>query len=169
MPTDDAGEEYTVEALRDWRYNRSQGQREYLVKWDGYSELDNTWEPESYLNCPSLLSNFINSLQGDDCLRFHTKIETTQLGLFIKAPVESCVGTVKCTKKTITRKKHPFVCLVSFADSDQPEQYTPEEVLANSEETLLQFFESRLVYDPTTVLRSKKLQSKKTPKRATSG
>ena len=29
---------------------RGRPRREYLVKWLGYSELDNTWQPEDHLN-----------------------------------------------------------------------------------------------------------------------
>jgi len=51
-------EEYVVEALLEKKKKRN-GQIEYLVKWEGYSdEEDNTWEPVGNLQCPRLLKEF---------------------------------------------------------------------------------------------------------------
>lgn len=52
--------EYEVEEVLDSRMNR--GKLEYLVKWKGYTEEDNTWEPPS---------NMTNAQEEVD--KFHTR------------------------------------------------------------------------------------------------
>lgn len=50
-------EEYIVEKILDRRCS-DVGEIEYYIKWQGYPDDDNTWEPVCNLQCPELLDEF---------------------------------------------------------------------------------------------------------------
>ncbi|CAG2168771.1 unnamed protein product [Oppiella nova] len=57
------GEEaYVVEAVVDKR--RRNNRVEYLIKWQGYGDQDNTWEPEANLDCQELIDEYEKSVKS---------------------------------------------------------------------------------------------------------
>jgi len=49
--------EYVVEAILDKR-STANNVTQYLLKWKGYSDDDNTWEPRENLDCDEMIDEF---------------------------------------------------------------------------------------------------------------
>lgn len=63
-PTDNTQTtEHKIEKILAKRFNPRRKEQEYLVKWDGFTHEENTWEPQSNLaTCPQLLDTFEKQL-----------------------------------------------------------------------------------------------------------
>jgi hypothetical protein len=54
----DGEEEYEVERIISHRHHGRSQTLQYLVKWKGYPESDNTWEPTAQIHAPDLFKAY---------------------------------------------------------------------------------------------------------------
>ena len=64
LPLEDE-QEYAIEKIVGKRTNRH-GKIEYLVKWRGYPDTEDTWEPKVQLVCPELIEKYENPLEDEE-------------------------------------------------------------------------------------------------------
>ncbi|EFN79054.1 Chromobox protein-like protein 5 [Harpegnathos saltator] len=63
VSTDKEGlKEFEVERIIEVHFKKN-GKRDFLIRWKGFSAMDDTWEPEENLNCPDLITKFMQKLE----------------------------------------------------------------------------------------------------------
>lgn len=149
-------EEYVVEAIRDWRWNLREKQREYLIKWKGYSEGESTWEPEDNLNCPHILQRYIESLSTKRYRYWSTQDPQDLSGFQRNAVFQGCVGADKPhdsdddenldSQASDKKEKQKFYCLVLFEDSDYAEDVTIREFMHHKPDEAWKWLEQRMFF-----------------------
>ena len=56
-PPEEEQEEFVVEKVKRRKIGED-GKEMFLIKWEGYPDSENTWEPREYLNCPKLIAKY---------------------------------------------------------------------------------------------------------------
>jgi hypothetical protein len=54
----DDQEEYKVEEVLDTHLYGQWKKHQYLIKWKGYADVHNSWEPAENVNAPELVKEF---------------------------------------------------------------------------------------------------------------
>ncbi|XP_046429747.1 heterochromatin protein 1 isoform X1 [Neodiprion pinetum] len=55
--------EFEVEKILEVYFHKKNKTREFLIRWKGFSSAEDTWEPEENLNCPELISRFMDKVE----------------------------------------------------------------------------------------------------------
>jgi len=130
-----AQEEYAVEKIIDRRMGKN-NKFEYLLKWEGYSEDDNTWEPVGSLaHCPRLLAEFEKNKKLDETKagKMNTKVavteETTSKETKIEETnIEVTIAAETAAEETITEETVTVETNTEVAITKETNEETPNEI-----------------------------------------
>ncbi|CRL05799.1 CLUMA_CG018827, isoform A [Clunio marinus] len=145
-------EEYSVEKVLQKRTRG--GKVEYFLKWKGYTDADNTWEPEENLDCPELIAAFEEA---------HKKKETTVNET--RKRKSGSIDAAKPSAKKKTDRKEGFdrglqperivgatdtsgelMFLMKWKDTDEADLVPAKQANVKCPQIVIQFYEERLTW-----------------------
>src|SRR6266436_5170528 len=80
-------EEYEVERIIAHRAFRRSKRLQYLIKWKGYPESDNSWEPADQVHAPDLVKHYHSTAKDQSAVHSAVKDQSA-----IKTPYQSMKG-----------------------------------------------------------------------------
>uniref|UniRef100_A0A8C4Z227 Chromobox 1 n=1 Tax=Gadus morhua TaxID=8049 RepID=A0A8C4Z227_GADMO len=142
-------EEYVVEKVLNRRVVK--GRVEYLLKWKGFSDDDNTWEPDDNLDCPDLIAEFLQSQksahevkrkmegEGEDGKSKKRKEDPEKLRGFARAlDPERIIGATDSTGE--------LMFLMKWKNSDEADLVPAKEANVKCPQVVISFYEERLTW-----------------------
>uniref|UniRef100_A0A1B6HD82 Heterochromatin protein 1 n=1 Tax=Homalodisca liturata TaxID=320908 RepID=A0A1B6HD82_9HEMI len=164
MPVEE--EEYSVEKVLDRRIRN--GRVEFLLKWKGYSDEENTWEPEENLDCPDLILQFEEAQRREAA---NTEGETRKR----KATSSTSPGSERSPSKKrmnieeeykprgfergldperiigATDSRGELMFLMKWKGTDEADLVSSTQANARCSEIVIQFYEERLTWHTSSL------------------
>jgi len=146
-------EEYTVEKILDKRIRG--GKTEYLIKWEGYPDSENTWEPEDNLDCPDLISAFEEKTkQKKEEKKRKKEAESSSSGKKKQKLVEDEEGKPRGFERGLqperiigaTDSSGELMFLMKWKDSDEADLVPARQANVKCPQIVIQFYEERLTW-----------------------
>lgn len=146
-------EEYTVEKILDKRLRG--GKTEYLIKWEGYPDSENTWEPEDNLDCPDLIQGFEEkSKQKKEEKKRKKEAESSSSGKKKQKLVEDDEGKPRGFERGLqperiigaTDSSGELMFLMKWKDSDEADLVPSRQANVKCPQVVIQFYEERLTW-----------------------
>lgn len=151
-------EEFSVETILDKRLRH--GKVEYYLKWKGYDESENTWEPLENLDCPDLIQEFEENLKkkketgkkDDDSKRKRSSTSTTDAPpqkkpkerVSVNKGFERGLEPDKIIGATETNGELRF--LIKWKGSDEADTVLAKEANQKCPQIVIDFYEERLTW-----------------------
>ncbi|CAG9818496.1 unnamed protein product [Phaedon cochleariae] len=157
-----AAEVYVVERIISSRIN-DKGVKEYFLKWVGFSEEDNSWEPERHLDCPGLIEAFekeqtrkekenerkrkSNSIQSEVKGPKRKNDEKKSLGFDRGLEPEKIIGA--------TDSPGQLMFLIKWTGTDEADLVPAKQANLKCPQVVIKFYEERLKWHPPNLEENK--------------
>lgn len=163
----------------EYKFLISHSQVEYFLKWKGYSDNDNTWEPEENLDCPELIAAFEETQKKKESKRKPVDFrENTIAQHFLsllaavteakKRKANDSIDAKTSTKKKSDRKEGfdrglaperiigatdtsgELMFLMKWKDTDEADLVPAKQANVKCPQIVIQFYEERLTWHSNT-------------------
>uniref|UniRef100_A0A3Q3W0Z0 Heterochromatin protein 1 n=1 Tax=Mola mola TaxID=94237 RepID=A0A3Q3W0Z0_MOLML len=132
------------------------GRVEYFLKWKGFTDAENTWEPEDNLDCPELIEEFLRnahvSEEIEEVQEFIPKEEMTEQETEIPnddhsdAPANlSTYLEPECIIGS-TDRQGELMFLIKWKNSDDVALLPAREASARCPQMVIDFYEQKLTW-----------------------
>lgn len=160
-PTSAEGEEeFSVEKVLDRRVRN--GKVEYFLKWKGYSNDDNTWEPEENLDCPDLISKFEENRKKKEQAKKDEKKRKPSTPTEDKKPAKKKQSDEDKKPQGFDRGLEPeriigatdssgeLMFLMKWKGTDEADLVPAKKANVTCPQIVIQFYEERLTWHSST-------------------
>jgi len=147
LPKKMSDEEYEVEKIVDKRIRK--GAVEYFVKWKGWDNSDNTWEPVGNLDCQDLIQEYEKNHKDKDeekkgekrkaetpSAKSAKKADTRPKGFSRGLTAEKIIGA--------TNDPGELYFLIKWRGSDEADLVPAKEANVKIPQIVIKFYEERL-------------------------
>uniref|UniRef100_A0A3B5MQ29 Chromobox homolog 3b n=1 Tax=Xiphophorus couchianus TaxID=32473 RepID=A0A3B5MQ29_9TELE len=134
------------------------GRVEYFLKWKGFTDAENTWEPEDNLDCPGLIEEFLR-----DTIEEEESDQLTSLADIVPATAELKHVVLKPDDESdaptdlstylepeciigSTDRKGELMFLVKWKNSDEVALMPAREASARCPQVVIDFYEQKLTW-----------------------
>uniref|UniRef100_A0A8C3AMT3 Chromobox 1 n=1 Tax=Cyclopterus lumpus TaxID=8103 RepID=A0A8C3AMT3_CYCLU len=130
-------EEYVVEKVLDRRVVK--GRVEFLLKWKGFSDEDNTWEPQDNLDCPDLIAEYMQKhKEKEEKKKEEEASKGKKLGFGRGLQPERIIGA--------TDSSGELMFLMKWKNSDEADLVPAKEANVKCPQVVISFYEERLTW-----------------------
>lgn len=153
MENSSANGEYFVESIVEKRVRF--GKVEYLLKWKGFSDADNTWEPVENLDCPELIEEFEAKLAENNSpkRKMDSEVPAKKKKLSTVEPQDKQTqprgferGLIPEKILGATDSKGELFFLMKWKNSDEADLVPARIANAKCPQIVIRFYEERLMW-----------------------